>query len=401
MTKSQEVQCRHFRWRISPRQPSGTWYADGRGNAPYRIKIHSLDTKDKNAALEALKQLDRKMAMDHGRIIKVDAGDDHQLLLISAGVDKYLEWVGRPAVTGGASAGTVKRYRSVFDKFKALAEKKGIKYWQHVNDQVLNDYCSWLEKKEYAYATEYAELTTLKQAMKAMAKNLGVKGLPEINIELKKPRGSSTYCYTTEEVDAMVRFCMARPDLIWLGRVIKALAHTGLRISELAELRWTDIKDDELHLPDLSRHGTKEQRDRARTTKGRRDRRFPVHGSLAKVLGEMERHKDDWIFHGPRGGRLKPDTVRNILIREVIEPLKGRFPKVSDEPSFEDGRVHSLRHYFVSCCAASREVSEMVVKDWVGHQESAMLKRYFHLSREAAAHCMNKVTFMTEDTETK
>ena len=31
-------------------------------------------------------------------------------------------------------------------------------------------------------------------------------------------------------------------------------------------------------------------------------------------------HRDGYIFHGPRGGRLKPDTVRRILVREVIEP---------------------------------------------------------------------------------
>ena len=38
------------------------------------------------------------------------------------------------------------------------------------------------------------------------------------------------------------------------------------------------------------------------------------------------------IFHGPRGGALKPDTVRRILIRDVLTPLAKRFPKPTDEP---------------------------------------------------------------------
>lgn len=96
------------------------------------------------------------------------------------------------------------------------------------------------------------------------------------------------------------------------------------------------------------------------------------------------------------GGRLKPDTVLSILKREVIEPLKHRFPGIGDQPSFVDGTVHSFRHYFVSRCAASGKVSELVVKDWVGHQESAMLRRYFHLDRDSAARCMNAIDFITD-----
>ena len=39
----------------------------------------------------------------------------------------------------------------------------------------------------------------------------------------------------------MVEFCENRRDLVWMKNVIIALSRTGLRISELAGLRWTDI----------------------------------------------------------------------------------------------------------------------------------------------------------------
>jgi hypothetical protein len=42
-------------------------------------------------------------------------------------------------------------------------------------------------------------------------------------------------------VEAIVEWCAKRPELVWLGHVIIALACTGLRISELASLRWTDL----------------------------------------------------------------------------------------------------------------------------------------------------------------
>lgn len=400
MAKHKEVQCRHFRWRIFQRPGSDVWYADGRGNKPYNLKRCSLDETDQDAALEALRQLDRHMAIKFGLIIKLDAGDDQKLLLIPAGVDMYLEWIGRPTVAGGASAGTIKRYKAVLDKFKAFVDKKGIKYWQHVNDKILTGYCAWLEQREYAYATQYHEITTLKQATKAMANKLGVSSLPKLNINLRKPRGTTTYCYSTTEVDAMVRHCMAKPYLVWLGRVITALAHTGLRISELTQLRWTDIKDGEIHLPDQSLYGTKAQRERARSTKGKRSRHLPIHNSLAKMLEEMEHQPAGRIFDCPRGGQLQPDRVRRALVRELIEPLKNRFPKVGEDPSFEDGRVHSLRHYFVSRCA-DEGVPKLLIMTWVGHLDSAMVDRYYHPDQASAAGYLNQVTFMTDHTESK
>ena len=87
---------------------------------------------------------------------------------------------------------------------------------------------------------------------------------------------------------------------------------------------------------------------------------------------------DTFVFHGPRGGRLKPDTVRRIFVREVIAPLKERFSSAEDEQGFKDGRLHSFRHYFSSTCA-NRGVPERVLMEWLGHQDSEMVRHYYHL----------------------
>jgi hypothetical protein len=80
----------------------------------------------------------------------------------------------------------------------------------------------------------------------------------------------------------------------------------------------------------------------------------------------LTRAKDGLIFHGPRGGVLKPDTVGNILVRDVLTPRSGRFPTPPGEAGFLDGRLHSCRHYFASQCAALG-ISEQVVMAWLGH----------------------------------
>jgi integrase len=149
-----------------------------------------------------------------------------------------------------------------------------------------------------------------------------------------------------------------------------------------------------LRLPDRSRRGTRDERAKARTTKGKRERLMPIHHALGERLKKMKRHPDGRVFHGPRVGILKPDTVRNILIRDIINPLAAQFPSPPGEPGFKDGRLHSFRHYFCSSCA-NAGVPEQMLMDWLGHRDSAMVKRYYHASRDEALRQMNRLQFST------
>jgi len=92
------------------------------------------------------------------------------------------------------------------------------------------------------------------------------------------------------------------------------------------------------------------------------------------VLKDLPR-RDGFVFHSPRGGRLKPDTARRILVREVIEPLAEKFPSTDGGKGFRDGRVHSFRHAFCSCCA-NNNVPEQALMIWLGHADSQMIRRY-------------------------
>jgi len=390
---SQEVIGRFFRWRLS-RRASGVYYADGRGNA-IKLGRHSLGTKNKEEALNNIRLLDLKLAVQFG--LTDDAIMDlpaDQRLSIEQGAQRYLQHVGRPDVTGGSTSAQ-KRYKPVLDKFMDFTKSKGITSWQEVGEPVLQAYAQWLDDREYEYTTQYLELTTLKQALKYLANSLHVPGIRAVTLRMPKSEETSTYCYTRDQVAAMIEHCGQEPQLRWLSHVLVALATTGLRISELAELRWTDVDMDEqlLKLTDESRRGTFEQRQRARKLKGRRGRELPIHDALQKVLQQLPRHRDGRVFHGPNGGKLKPDTVLLTLKRDVIKPLARRFPSIPGQPGFKDGKVHSFRHYFCSICADSG-VPEPMLKNWLGHRDSKMVRRYYHSDREAARSRLNQVDFL-------
>ncbi len=166
-----------------------------------------------------------------------------------------------------------------------------------------------------------------------------------------------------------------------------------MRIEELVNLKWSDIKFDERTLTIADESGFAKQTAASRSTKSSRTRHLPIRQELLAVLRSIPR-TDQYIFHGPRGGRLKADTVRNAFVREVIKPLTKRFPKqFENEKAFEDGRLHSFRHYFCSVCA-NTGIPERITMEWLGHADSEMVRHYYHLNDEESRRKMDQLDLL-------
>ena len=373
--KKEKIACRHYTWLLGQRE--GVYTADGRGHNP-PLGRHSLNTTDRAEAERRLAQLDLTMAVRNGLIDPSLARQSAaKELPLAEGRKLYEDHAARPRVAGGIRKSSFKRYRAVLDKFLKFASDRGLRSWNQVTTKILEEYSRHLETK-YAYATQYLELTTVKQIVSWLSKNGHLPSDHRVILTLRKPQGTSTYCWKPEEVLAMIELCRSREELVWLGNVIVALTYTGMRISELASLRWADIDDVnwKITLADESTSGR--TKGNARTLKGARDRQFPIHTELRPVLRSMPSHSDEYVFHGPKGGRLKPDRVRIILMREVLGPLSDRFPTSESDEGFADGRLHSFRHFFCSLCGNKGTPLPVVMK-WLGHRDSRMVQRYYHL----------------------
>jgi integrase len=207
---------------------------------------------------------------------------------------------------------------------------------------------------------------------------------------LTKPSGTDTYCYSDQEVSAILARCAADPDLHWLERVLKGLVFTGLRIGELVQLRWAAVHLEAkmIRILDTSQSAATTQ---ARvTTKTGVSRQLPIHPQLQVVFERMERASDGRVFHGPRGGVLKPDVARTVLLRDVLTPLSREFPSVDGKPTLKHGRLHSFRHYFCSKCAENG-INQPTVMLWLGHRDSDMVRHYFHLKDETSHRLITKL----------
>ncbi|MFO0935510.1 MAG: site-specific integrase [Gemmataceae bacterium] len=391
--KKDRINCQYFCWLLGNRD--GVFFADGRGNSP-NLGRHSLGTRVRSEALLALRQLDLTQAVKLGRADhKMLNFKQEEILSLGDGLAKYKSYLSRPPVQGGVTPNTLKRYRAVFDKFQSYCRENRVVCWQEVTEDVLNGYGHWLESEDYHDRTQNFELTTLKQALNwFILKNL----LPQscqFRIELNKSKETTTYCYSTAEVTAIIDFCRANRELNWLADVVTTLAITGLRISELANLRWEniDLEKDLLKLTDRSLLSRRSERDSASRTKSHRSRSLPIRKELKTILSKLLRHKDGRVFHGPNGGKIKPDTIRNILIRDVLQPLSNRFPKGVNGKGIAAGRVHSFRHYFCSISADSG-VPEQMLMNWLGHRDSAMIRHYYHMRTEESRRQIDAIPFL-------
>jgi integrase len=292
---------------------------------------------------------------------------------------------------------TVQRYSAVRDKHVKFCSRHGIAGWNDFDKRMIEKYGNWLGR-QYADRTVHLEVTLLKSVNTWL---IGEKKLPaecKIDYSFSKPEGTDTYCYSAKEVSAMVNHCMAIPHLVWLGHVIIALAHLGVRIGELAGLRWSDVDlgANVIRIADERASRRKTRRGTARTTKGKRSRVIPIHPRLRKLLMKLPRKPDGRVFHAQRGGILRRNNVRDMFIRDVIEPLKDKFPTPPDEIGFEHGRIHSFRHFFCSQ-AFLGGASESEIREWLGHRDSKMVEHYRHLRNEDAQRKMEQIDFIGED----
>ena len=386
-----KIVCQFFSWKLFRRD--GVFYADARGGQ-YDLGKHSLGTRDRREALEALRLLDRRKAVELGVAKDTETVSSEMAPSINEGWKSYFEFCGRNSVLRGIAPSSLKRYRAVRDKHVKYCSRIGIDDWKQFDKRKVEKYGNWLSKS-YADRTLYFELTLLKSVNRWLIGNGHLPADCALKYPLRRPQGTDTYCFSAAEVSAMIQHCFDNPKLAWLAHVILALAHTGLRIGELAGLRWSDfdLTSNIVRVPDERSSRHKQEAGTARTTKGRRSRSVPIHPRLMALLIDMERKSDGRVFHAPLGGVLRPDNVRHLFVRDVIGALKSRFPTPRGEIGFERGRPHGFRHFFCSQ-AFLGGASEGEIKEWLGHADSKMVEHYRHLRNEDAQRKMRQIDFL-------
>jgi type 1 fimbriae regulatory protein FimB/type 1 fimbriae regulatory protein FimE len=199
--------------------------------------------------------------------------------------------------------------------------------------------------------------------------------LPELNqltkvreldlLPPKRSRNDRKYCDVREreylfedEVDAMIKAArkVGRHGHRDSTLILIAFRH-GLRVSELVNLKWSQVNFKTAHL-------------HVNRVKGSRSSVHPIKGIELRSLRQLQRDYPDspYLFVSERGGPMTPDAARKVIVRSG--ELAGlTFPV----------HPHQLRH---SCgyYLASKGQDTRAIQDYLGHVNIHHTVKYTALS---------------------
>ncbi len=351
----------------------------------------SLKTRDFQTAVQLAEEIVLRTLSD------VASGRKIFGITIGELVQEYLKWRQEDVEVGGITAGRLVTIRSQLKHFVAF--KNGSLKLAELSRESLYDYANW-RKKERAGVRDVTiqnEQATINHMMR-MAYRRGYSHFDafefrKISIDSReevKRRG----IFSLEEYDRLVRFMRSyaskkacndeqeRLERLLIRDCVLIAANTCLRVGELWNLRWSDIKRIE-EVKDSNDHAMSlvTLAVRAETAKTRRSRTVISRGGEYFLrLKERAAHagKDDFIFASV-GGTAKLSKQKLYLHwRNLMAGIGLDYKK-------RNVTWYSLRHFGITCRLRAGvshiEVSKIagtsvaMIEQHYGHIDTTMLTR--------------------------
>ena len=224
------IQSDFFTWTFFRRK--GVYYADGRSN-PQRLGKHSLATRNLDEARQRLRQLDRHKAADLGLAAPDSVALVSDVLPLVEGWALFEDHCKRAPVAGGIAASSWKRYRAVRDHHLKFCDATGVKLWQQVDVSHVRSFINYLHQADLSPRTQVLSGNLISQVVKFLIED--AKRLPgeqRFKLSLKRFQGSDTYCFSREEVQAILTQCRADPELEWVGHADSRIVEHYRHLSE-------------------------------------------------------------------------------------------------------------------------------------------------------------------------
>lgn len=180
-----------------------------------------------------------------------------------------------------------------------------------------------------------------------------VKINKKIDIKSAKRRKSLPAVFSHQEIETILNSLQNKKHKLLLSLSYGA----GLRVSEVINLKISDI-----NLEELTIH--------IKNSKGQKDRISILSEKTIKELDEIiaNKSKHDYIFESERGGKLSTRTAQKIFKNSL---KKSNIKK--------DASFHSLRHSFATHLLENG-VDVRYVQELLGHQNIRTTQIYTHVT---------------------
>lgn len=285
-------------------------------------------------------------------------------------------WVKHPNA-GTPAARTLEGYRGQWNRFDRWVKNKECGYLHEITSSHAEKYAADLWGSGISPRTFNAHTKFLKSLFNVLRTVASIEMNPFENIRQRNLATESRRSFTAKELENI--FSKAKGDLRYL---VALGVFTGMRLGDCVCLRWdeVDLKEGVIaHIPFKTKR------------KGKKIV-VPIHAMLFPLLKKLQNtHSGKYLFPVlvkiyERDGSAISKKFTTFLRDECEITTNEAADSVADQRKNAVARVgfHSLRHSFVSLCAAEG-VPQVTLQELVGHGSPAMTAIYSHADHEQKA----------------
>ena len=284
---------------------------------------------------------------------------NHNLL-----VENFLEVL---ASEKGLSSNTLHSYKNDLDQFIDFIQKKNLELTKF-KDRDINEFVSQFKDRGYERSTIARKISSLTHFFKFLLDEKEIKINPLRNFEIPKKTKKLPIILSSTHIDKILEFTKKDRSVpgIRLYTMIEILYATGIRVSELVEMKLSSVYEDKNFL--------------LISGKGNKERLAPIGNAAIKLIKEyiteyrnnqnIKKGSEDILFLNRRGSQL----TRVMIFTIVKKIAKSAGIKKNISP-------HTFRHSFASHLLEGG-ADLRIIQDILGHENITTTEIYTHLDKE-------------------
>ena len=263
------------------------------------------------------------------------------------------------------SINTIKSYRSDLNKFEFFLTKTGAKKLSFIDPEIVREFL-YDESKRVNAKTQGRIISTLKTFFNFLVLEKLISDSPIENIDYPKIDSKIPLVLSTDEIDKIISSAFSKKYGLRNQAIIEIMYSCGLRVSELTEMKISNIFFDESLIKILG--------------KGNKERFIPLSSIAKKLLYNYikynrkklsyDKQADDIVFLNNRGKKLTRVKVYNIINDAALEAKINK--KISP---------HTLRHSFATHLIENG-ADIISIQKMMGHENVVTTEKYLHVNKK-------------------
>ena len=263
------------------------------------------------------------------------------------------------------SVNTIKSYRSDLKKLEFYLSKTSAKKLSFIDPDIVRGFL-YEQSKRVSAKTQGRIISSLKTFFNFLVLEKLINDSPIENIDYPKIDSKIPLVLTTDEIDKLISCAFSKKFGLRNQTIIEIMYSCGLRVSELTEMKISNIFFDESLIKILG--------------KGNKERFIPLSSTAKKLLYNyitynrknlsQDKQSIDIVFLNNRGKKLTRVMVYNIINDAALEAKINK--KISP---------HTLRHSFATHLIENG-ADIISIQKMMGHENVVTTEKYLHVTKK-------------------